>query len=134
ERRLLELLPSAATVANPLDYTAMIWGDRGRLREIIDTVPEAPGGGRLLIFSAGPAGLVGDVKRSWDAVREGILDGAGDSGIAVTVASTLPELLQPEPATRMVTAGVPAIAGLRPGIACAAALAKAPGDPTRLRE
>src|SRR5262249_61479063 len=80
------------------------------------------------------AGLVGDVKRSWDAVREGILDGAGASAIPVAVASTLPELLQPETATRMVTAGVPAIAGLRAGIACAAALAKAPGDPRRLRE
>ena len=47
----------------------------------------------VLIFYDEPAGLVGDVKRSWDAVREGILDGAGDSGIAVIVASTLPELL-----------------------------------------
>jgi acetyl-CoA synthetase len=134
ERRLLELLPPAATVANPLDYTAMIWGDRGRLREIIDTVAEDPGVGQLLIFYDEPAGLVGDVKRSWDDVREGILDGAGESGIAVIVASTLPELLQPETATRMVTAGVPAIAGLRVGVACAAALAKAPGDPRRLRE
>jgi acyl-CoA synthetase (NDP forming) len=134
ERRLLELLPPAATVANPLDYTAMIWGERGRLREIIDTIAEDPGVEQLLIFYDEPAGLVGDVKRSWDAVREGILDGAGDIGIAVIVASTLPELLQPETATRMVTAGVPAIAGLRAGVACADALAKAPGDPTRLRE
>ncbi len=27
QARLAELLPSAATAANPLDYTAMIWGD-----------------------------------------------------------------------------------------------------------
>ena len=33
--RLAELLPAAATVANPLDYTAMIWGDVAALGELV---------------------------------------------------------------------------------------------------
>jgi acetate---CoA ligase (ADP-forming) len=134
ERRLRELVPPAATVANPLDYTAMIWGERERLREMIVTIARDPGIAQLLIFYDEPADLVGDPKLSWDAVREGILDGARDSPVPVIVASTLPELLQADSAMRLVDAGVPAIAGLRTGIACAAALTRAPGDAARLRE
>src|SRR4051795_5396556 len=36
--RLRELLPSAATVANPLDYTALIWGETQTLRDTIAAV------------------------------------------------------------------------------------------------
>ena len=36
--RLREVLPSAATVANPLDYTALIWGDAAALRDMIAIV------------------------------------------------------------------------------------------------
>jgi acetate---CoA ligase (ADP-forming) len=134
ERRLRELLPPAATVANPLDYTAMIWGERDRLRELIATVAEDPGVAQLLIFYDEPGDLTGDPKLSWDAVREGILDGAAESAVPVIVSSTLPELLQDESAARMVGAGVPAVAGLRTGVAAAAALMREPGDPRRLRE
>ena len=40
--RLSELLPSTATVANPLDYTAMIWGDARALGELVTTVGSDP--------------------------------------------------------------------------------------------
>jgi len=133
ESRLAELLPPAATIQNPLDYTAMIWGERERLRDLIAAVADDPAVVELLIFYDEPPDLEGDPKISWDAVREGILDGARDSGVPVIVASTLPELLQADSADRMVAAGVPPIAGLRSGIAVAAALARAEGDPERLR-
>jgi acyl-CoA synthetase (NDP forming) len=134
ERRLRELVPPTATVANPLDYTAMIWGERDKLRELIATMAEDPGVAQLLIFYDEPADLKGDPKLSWDAVREGILDGAAGSRVPVIVSSTLPELLQEESADRLIRAGVPAIAGLRTGMACAAALGRESGDPARLRE
>ncbi len=35
-------LPSAATVANPLDYTAIIWGEVETLRDLVRTVGEDP--------------------------------------------------------------------------------------------
>jgi acyl-CoA synthetase (NDP forming) len=88
----------------------------------------------VLVFYDEPGDLEGDPKTSWEAVREGILDGALSSSVPVVVSSTLPELLQDDSATRFVTSGVPAIAGLRSGIACAAALAVDPGDGGRLRE
>jgi acetate---CoA ligase (ADP-forming) len=48
--------------------------------------------------------------------------------------STLHELLDESAALSFMDAGVPAVAGLRTGLACAAALAKPPADPARLRE
>jgi acetate---CoA ligase (ADP-forming) len=132
--RLSELVPHAATVQNPLDYTAMIWGERERLRDMIAAVADDPGIDRVLIFYDEPHGLEGDPKASWDVVLDGILDGADAASVPVIVASTLPDLLQDRSAERIVDAGVPAIAGLRTGVACAAALGRAPGDPARLRE
>jgi acetate---CoA ligase (ADP-forming) len=132
--RLGALVPAAATVANPLDYTSMIWGERDTLRELIETVGSDPGVGQVVVYYDEPAGLEGGVKDSWDTVREGILDGARASSVPVLVASTLPELLQVESARRLIDAGVPAVAGLRTALACARALTAPPPDAGRLRE
>jgi len=50
------------------------------------------------------------------------------------VSSTLPELLDEGSALEFLEVGVPAVAGLRTGLACAAALGMPGGDPARLRE
>ena len=133
EERLRELLPSAATVANPLDYTAMIWGERTALSELVQTVGEDPAIDQVLVFYDEPAGLTGAVEESWRAVRDGIILGAASSPAATLVSSTLPELLDDESAWRFAQAGVAAAAGLRTGLRCAAAMRVAPGDPERLR-
>jgi acetate---CoA ligase (ADP-forming) len=129
--RLGELLPDAATVANPLDYTALIWGDVERLRDIVVAVGDDPGVDRILVFydQAVDSGRGG----SWAAVREGIRLGAAESATAVMVSSTLPELLDEPAALAFIDAGIPAAAGLRTGIACAAALDGPAADPDRLR-
>ena len=132
--RLSALLPSAATVANPLDYTAMIWGDAAALSGLVQTIGADPAIDQLLVFYDQPPDLDGAVKESWDAVREGITAGAARSEAATIVSSTLPELLDDEAAWRFIQAGIPAVAGLRTGLVCAAALGSAPGDPDRLRE
>ena len=64
---------------------------------------------------------------SWVAVREGIQLGAEASEVPVMVSSTLPELLDEAAAIKFMDAGVPAVAGLRTGLACAAALDPAAG-------
>ena len=126
-------LPAAATVANPLDYTAMIWGEVDTLRDLVRTVGEDPAIGHVLVFYDRPPGIAGHAAESWDAVEDGILAGAAVSPVPVMVSSTLPELLDDDAAWRFCSAGVPAIAGLRTGVAVAAALATPPGDPVRLR-
>src|SRR6185436_6646404 len=130
--RLRDLLPDAATVGNPLDYTALIWGDAERLRDIVVTVGDDPAIERILVFydQAADSGRGG----SWAAVREGIALGARASATPVLVSSTLPELLDETSALEFMAAGVPAVAGLRTGLACAAALDQPRADPTRLRE
>ena len=50
------------------------------------------------------------------------------------VSSTLPELLDERSALEFIDAGVPAVAGLRTGLACAAALDQPRADPARLSE
>jgi acetate---CoA ligase (ADP-forming) len=130
--RLARLLPPAATVANPLDYTAMIWGNRAALAELVQTVGEDPAVGQVLVFYDEPA--AGTVDASWGVVREGIIDGAARSPVPTLVSSTLPELLDDASAWRFVQAGVPAVAGLRTGIRCASAVLSRPGDPSRLAQ
>ena len=74
--RLAELLPSAATVANPLDYTAMIWGDVQALAELVRVLGEDEAVGQVLVFYDQPHGLTGAPEESWRAVREGVMLGA----------------------------------------------------------
>jgi acyl-CoA synthetase (NDP forming) len=133
--RLRELLPSAATVANPLDYTAMIWGDREALAEIVRALGDDPAIGQVLVFYDQPHGLTGPAEESWRAVREAVMAGAALSAVPTLVSSTLPELLDDAAAWEFACAGVAAAAGLRTGLRCAAvALSqRAPVDPQRLR-
>ena len=130
--RLRELLPEAATVGNPLDYTALIWGEVELLRDIVATVGEDPAIERVLVFydQAADAGRGG----SWAAVREGTRLGAAACPVPVMVSSTLPELLDEDAALAFIDAGVPAVAGLRAGLVCAAALLTAAAEPARMRE
>ena len=134
--RLAELLPSAATAANPLDYTAMIWGDVQALGELVRTLGEDPAVGQVLVFYDQPHGLTGAPAESWRAVREGVMRGARLSPVPVMVSSTLPELLDDAAAAQFAAAGVPAAAGLRTGLRCAAAALRtvAAAEPARLRE
>jgi acyl-CoA synthetase (NDP forming) len=134
--RLQDLLPAAATVANPLDYTAMIWGDADALCRLVQIVGEDPAIDQLLVFYDQPPDLTGAMKDSWDAVRDGIVAGAraGAGSASTMISSTLPELLDDEAAWRFIQAGIPAVAGLRTGLACAAALRSEPADPQRLHE
>jgi acetyl-CoA synthetase len=132
--RLRELLPHSATIGNPLDYTALIWGETETLRDLIVEAGDDPAVDSVLVLYDQPPGLEGAVDESWTAVRDGILAGAQDSPVPTMVASTLPELLDDDAAARFADAGVPAVAGLRTGLACAAALRRPPGDPARMRE
>ena len=134
QERLDELLPSAATVANPLDYTAMIWGNREALAEIVRTLGEDPSIGRVIVFYDEPAGLTGAGEESWRLVREGIIAGAARSPVPTLVSSTLPELLDDTSAWEFARAGVAAAAGLRTGLRCAVEGSPSIADPARMKE
>ena len=57
--RLRELLPDAATVGNPLDYTALIWGEVETLRDIVLTVAGDPSIDQVMVLYDQPVGIEG---------------------------------------------------------------------------
>ena len=134
--RLEAVLPAAATIANPLDYTALLWGDGAALAELVQILGEDPAIDRVLVFYDQFPGLRDAVAEASDAVRQGIVAGARAVAERATtmLCSTLPELLDDDAAWQCVQAGIPAVAGLRTGLACAAALRAPAADPERLRE
>jgi acetate---CoA ligase (ADP-forming) len=132
--RLAALLPDAATIGNPLDYTAMIWGETELLRRITSTVGADPAIDQLLLLYDHPQGLAPEAAATWAAVRAGIVAGAADAEAATLVASTLPDLVDDEASGELAGRGVPAIAGLRTALACAQALRAGSAGPRRLRE
>jgi acetyl-CoA synthetase len=132
--RLAGLLPSAATAGNPLDYTAMIWGDTDLLRRITVAVGDDPAIDQLLVLYDHPEGLAPEAAAQWAAVRAGIVAGAGETQAATLVASTLPDLIDHEASVELSSRGVPAVAGLATALRCALALGRPPADPGRLRE
>jgi acetyl-CoA synthetase len=132
--RLTELLPAAATVGNPLDYTAMIWGDTELLRRITVAVGADPAIDQLLILYDHPQGLAPEAAAEWAAVRAGIVAGADEAEAATLVASTLPDLIDDQASGELAHRGVPVIAGLRTALACALALRLPAADPARLEE
>ena len=85
------LLPDAATVGNPLDYTALIWGDVERLSDIIVTVGDDPSVDRILSSTTRPP-TPGAAAHGPRCARESAL-GAARCPVPVMVSSTLPELL-----------------------------------------
>jgi acetate---CoA ligase (ADP-forming) len=131
--RLAELLPDAATIGNPLDYTALIWGDSELLRRIVATVGDDPGIDQLLLLYDHPHGLSREAAATWGRVRAGLLAGAEDTDAAALVASTLPDLIDSEANRELAARGVPAIAGLRTALVCAQEIRRARADPARLR-
>jgi acetate---CoA ligase (ADP-forming) len=132
-QQLARLLPGAATVGNPLDYTAMIWGDTDLLRRITVTVGADPAIDQLLVLYDHPQGLAPEAAATWAAVRAGIVAGADEAQAATLVASTLPDLIDDAASGELADRGVPAIAGLRTALACAQALRLPDADRGRLR-
>ena len=112
----------------------MIWGDRAWQRDLIAVVGDDPGIDQVLVFYDHPPGLDGARARAGRRSRTASSTAPTRARPPVLVAATLPELLDDAAAWRFAQAGVPAVAGLRTGLACAAALQAPPPDAERLRE
>ena len=128
-RALRARLPAAATVANPLDYTAMIWGEVETLRDLVRTVGEDPAIDHVLVFYDRPPGIAGHARRELGRGRggdpgrrrgePGAGDGRRDAAGAARRRGGLAILAAP---------GCRRSPGLRTGVAVAAALADAAGS------
>jgi acetyl-CoA synthetase len=133
EKALGPVMPDAATIGNPLDYTAMIWGETQQIADIVSIAGADPSLAQVLVYYDRPQKMDEHSTASWDATLDGILLGAKQSPAPVLVASTLPDLLPEETVQRCLDAGVPAVWGLTTGLKVANALRTPGGDPKRLR-
>ena len=130
-------MPAAATAGNPLDYTAVIWGEVETLAELVRALGTDPAIDLVLVFYDQPHGMDGAAAEGWAAVREAVMLGAARSPVPTLLSSTLPELLDDDAAWELIRAGVPAVAGLRTGLRCAAAMlgvGRREPDGARLRQ
>ncbi len=132
--RVSAVLPAAAIPANPLDYTAQIWGEVEPLKEMIAGMGSDPAIGQVLVIYDQPPGIGGWAAETWRLVRTGIVAGALESPVPTVVTSTLPDLLIDDSAGEFLHAGVPAIAGLAAGLQVVRALQAPAADAARLRE
>ncbi|GLX94181.1 acetate--CoA ligase family protein [Herbidospora sp. NBRC 101105] len=131
--RLNGLLPGTATAANPLDYTALIFGETRRTADIITTAGDDPSVGVVLACYDRPEEMDAAQTEAWDAALDGITDAAADLDVPIVVAATLPELMPEATAEHLTDLGVVPVAGLTEGLVCAHAMTARP-DLGRLRE
>ncbi len=132
--RLATLLPAAATIANPLDYTALLWDQPQVLEAVAEAVGSDPGIDQVLLFFDQPECLAADAAAEWAGVRAALVAGAERSDAAVLLASTLPELLERTGVRELSDRGVATAAGLGEAVACARALRTPLPAPERLAE
>jgi acetyl-CoA synthetase len=128
------IVPDAATIGNPLDYTAMIWGDVPGVADIVRTTASDPSIGQVLVYYDMPQKMGAAATYSWNSQLDGILLGATTSDAPVMIASTMADLLPEVMVDKCQKQGVPAVWGLTTGIKVADAMRRPFGDPVRLRE
>ncbi|GIH24075.1 hypothetical protein Aph01nite_23850 [Acrocarpospora phusangensis] len=127
------VLPATATAGNPLDYTAVIFGETERTADLITVGARDDAIGPVLVYYDRPAQMTEDAAESWDGALDGVILAASRLTQPIIVASTLPELMPEETAERLAAHGIVPVAGLTEGILCAGALTTPPPDPARLR-
>ena len=132
--RLTDLLPSAATVANPLDYTSLLWAETERLREIVVAAGSDPAVDQLLIFHDTPGNLSAEASETWGSTRAGLARGAAEAPAAALFASTLPDLIGEDVIDALAASGIAAVGGLSTAVLCARELRRPAADPRRLRQ
>ncbi|HXS44164.1 MAG TPA: hypothetical protein VN751_06030, partial [Solirubrobacteraceae bacterium] len=75
-RALEATLPAAASIGNPLDYTALLWDEPDRLREVMRALAADPRIERLLVLYDEPDALDGAAAATWAAVLDAVVRGA----------------------------------------------------------
>ncbi|HEX5018548.1 MAG TPA: acetate--CoA ligase family protein [Actinomycetes bacterium] len=131
---LRPIVPPAATVGNPLDYTAQIWGDVPVISSIVRTTASDPSLGQVLVYYDHPQKMGAAATESWSITLDAILLGAQGADAPVMVASTMSDLLPEDKVDKCLSQGVPAVWGLTTGIKVADAMRRPFGDPQRLRQ
>ena len=109
---LKALLPSIATVSNPLDYTTPIWGQPERTKPVFATMMRAVGADSALLVQDYPlAGLDGS-KVFYQNDAAAFAEAAKDHDLPAAICATLPENLDAGTREFLIDQGVAPMQGL----------------------
>lgn len=113
--KVVPLLPSFARPSNPLDITAVGWGDREISRETVSALVNTPGVD--LVASIGQAstysGPMADI--GWEPMVAGLGDAAANGNVPIVLISTVTDI-QSELVQALAEHDIPVLAGTRTAI------------------
>ena len=111
---LEKILPVFANVANPLDFTTAIWGDREALSKTITTMLSGDYDYALLVIDY--PSEVTEERAECDLIAEVFQEVLKTVGIPGAIASAFPELMPEYARKASHAAGVPALQGVQTGL------------------
>lgn len=136
--RLRPLLPSIATVSNPLDYTTPIWGQPEHTGPVFAATMAAVGAQSALLVQDYPLAGLDQSKIYYQNDAAAFAEAAAGLGLPAAICATLPENLDAQTRDGLIARGVAPMQGLHEtldAIAQAAgwtaARARILGDPPR---
>ena len=109
--KLKELLPSIATVSNPLDYTTPIWGDMERLPPVLAAVLGDPYAAAIMVQDY-PLPELNEGKQPYLNDAMSFAEATRTAEIPAIVCSTLPENIDLETREQLIENGVVPMQGI----------------------
>jgi len=120
---LQQVLPDYAHIANPLDFTTAIWGDKAALEAMLDGALQADNADAVLLVLDYPSEQSGE-RFMCDLLLDCYYQALQRHGKNGFIACNLPEFLPQDARERLHAHGIPALQGLDDALAAWASLAR----------
>ena len=133
---LTEVLSDIVTIANPLDYNTVVWGNRDGLTRTFSAMMAGQADAAVLLIDYPRSGTPG--YQAWDAATEALVAASPERAVQRVIISTLPELMPATVRDYAMARGVVPLQGLEEGFIALALAARydaarrAPAGPTEL--
>lgn len=108
---LADLLPSIATVSNPLDYTTPIWGQADSTRPVFSAALDQPADFAVLVQDYPAAGL-DESRPAYLADADAFADACLAEGVPAAVCATLPENMDADTRKHLRARGIAPLQGV----------------------
>ncbi len=113
---LAALLPSIATVSNPLDYTTPIWGDPARTGPVFAAAMDQTAAAAAVLVQDYPAPGLDESQGHYRADAGAFIDAAKARGLPAAVLATLHENLDPATRNWLIAQGAAPLLGIAEGL------------------
>lgn len=120
--KLKQVLPTFASLSNPLDYNTSIWGNHAACTEVFSTIMQGEYDITLLALDF-PHRDLGD-DREWQVAVDALISAHQQCKKTTAVICNLSELMPACARTRLIEAGIAPLQGLQDGVAAIASLVR----------